>query len=542
VEGFDAWGVAETLRRSTGMFAIAAWDERERTLTLARDRFGEKPLYWHRAGDTLVFGSELRALRAWAPAPFEIDDRALASVLRWSFVPQPHTVYRGVHQLGPGRVLTARLDAGGRLHVEESVWWSLADTLDEAIAARPATHDLAEATDELEELFAAAVACRMESDVPLGAFLSGGIDSSLVAAMAQRALGDRRLRTFTVKIPQEGLDESAHAERTARHLGTDHTTVELSLREALDLIPRLPVIWDEPFADPSMLPTALLCQAARHHQTVCLAGDGGDELFAGYNRHAAGALIWDRTRWVPGPARRALGRTMLAVPAGGYDRALRSGHRVLPQRLHIPAVGDKVQKAGRMLAGRHDLWASLAGVWPEGALSAQPHEPWVPELRSPLDPLDEVLLRDTASVLTDQMLVKVDRASMASSLEVRVPFVDERLLAWSWRQPIHVKTRRGTGKVVLRELARRILPPEVAGRPKLGFDPPMARWLRSELHDWAGDLLGTGPSSRLPVSDWGAVQRIWDEHRSGDRNHEYRLWGVLSTLSWLAEYDAGRAR
>jgi asparagine synthase (glutamine-hydrolysing) len=457
-------------------------------------------------------------------------------VLRWSFIPQPHTIYHGVRQLAPGTMLVASHDRTGRLELRHERWWSLADTLDDAIVTRPASRTMIEAADELDGLLYDAVACRMESDVPLGAFLSGGIDSSLVAVMAQRALGTTPLRTFTVKIPEPGLDESVHAERTARFLGSNHTTVELSLAEALAIIPRLPTVFDEPFADPSMLPTALLCQTARQYQTVCLAGDGGDELFAGYNRHAGGSAIWNRTRRVPAVARRTAGRALLRIPSEGYEWAARGAHRVLPRRWQLPAVGDKAHKAGALLSGEGALWESMAGIWPEQCLAASPYQPWVPSLDSALDPVEDIVLRDISSVLTDQMLVKVDRASMAASLEVRVPFVDQRLLAWSWSQPMDIKCRRGTGKLVLRELARRLLPPDVAERPKLGFDPPLARWLRTELKEWAGDLLESPGAKALPFDSQDTLRQAWDQHQSGRRNLEYQLWGALSMVEWLATY------
>lgn len=530
VEAIDAWGIETTLRRSNSMFAFAALDRTEHRLVLARDRLGEKPLYWLDDGDRFAFASELRGLRVLPGVNLRVDPAAATALLHWSFVPHPFSIYEGVHQLAPGHLLEARL-VGGRVQVDEREWWSLADVARRGITDRGHA-SVGQAAEEARELLSDAVALRMESDVPLGSFLSGGMDSSLVAAFAQQALGATRLRTFTVSMPDLGLDEAPHARAVAAHLDTDHQTVKLSRREALDQIPRLASIWDEPFADPSMLPTALLCRTAREHLTVCLAGDGGDEVFAGYNRHIFGASLQRRFGRLPSPLRHGLGRLSRWPSPSTVDAAA----RLLPARARVPQLGDKVQKAGSMLLDDDSAWEVLAGVWPKAALGVAPHAPAVPRVRGLDDPVERMLLADTAAVLPDQMLVKVDRASMAASLEVRSPYVDHRLVEWAWRQPLSVKASGGRGKLVLRELGKGLLPPEINQRPKFGFDPPLAGWLRDKLRPWASDLMA---HPRCVEEGWingDAVAQAWNEHLAGRRNWEYRLWGVLMLESWLTEH------
>jgi asparagine synthase (glutamine-hydrolysing) len=535
VEAIDRWGVERTLRATNGMFAFAAWDRQTETLVLARDRLGEKPLYWTNEGGRLLFASELKAFRALPDFRPDIDPAAVNALLRWSFIPHPHTIYRGVHQLSPGHLIEARL-RDGRVETTERQWWSLQETVEVAGWSRH-QRSVRDAAEELRPLLADAVALRMESDVPLGSFLSGGIDSSLVAAFAQQALGGEPLHTFTVKMPELGFDESVHAAAVAKHLGTRHTSVEMPLQSVLDAVPTLATVWDEPFADPSMLPSLLLCRAARKELTVCLAGDGGDEVFAGYNRHALGSSLWHKVGWLPGPVRRGIGKALLAPSPSTYDRWGNRIGRALPERLRLPNIGDKVQKAATVMGtDQGGLWASLAQIWPAESLPGPawptPSGPVLPGL----DPIEQMMLTDTAVVLPDQMLVKVDRASMASSLEVRSPFLDHRLLEWSWRQPLDVKTKGGVGKLVLREVLDGLVPPAIVDRPKMGFDPPLATWLRGPLRDWAGDLVH---SSRAVSNGWldgASLERTWADHQSATRNFDYRLWAVLMLESWLQQH------
>jgi len=528
VEAIDAWGVEATLTRADGMFAIAAYDTEAHRLVLARDRLGEKPLYWTRQGGRLAFASQLSALRQLPGTRLEIDPEAAAALLRWSFIPHPFTIYSGVHQLAPGHLLEVDVQHPEHDPVERA-WWSLGEKVAEA-KAHPSTLSLDGATREFERLLTESVATRLESDVPLGAFLSGGIDSSLIAAVAQRALSDQRLQTYTVSMPLAGLDESEHAASVAQHLGTEHTTLNLRLDEALAIIPQLPTIWDEPFADPSMLPAALVCRAAREHVTVCLGGDGGDELFAGYNRHAMGVKVDEWGRRLSPWTRRRIAATAHRLPPGLINFA----GRLLPGA-RIPNLADKVHKAAHLLSGNNPVWDELAGVWPAAALGVAAHPPTISDA-GPLDSVEQVIIADTAAVLPDQMLVKVDRASMAASLEVRSPLLDPALLEWAWTLPLDYKTKGGVGKIVMRRLAAELLPAGIADRRKLGFDPPIAHWLRSELRPWAEDLLANPRCVQQGWLDGAALQRTWAEHLSGRRNWEYRLWAVLMLEAWLAEH------
>jgi asparagine synthase (glutamine-hydrolysing) len=415
------------------------------------------------------------------------------------------------------------------VHVTERTWWSLTDAIGSARESRLEL-PLEATTDLVDDAVGRAVALRLESDVPLGAFLSGGVDSSIVASHAQRALGERRLHTFTVAMPDEGFDESHHAERVARHLGTDHTTVALTTADVLATIPRLASVHDEPFADPSMLPTALLMATAARHLTVAVSGDGGDEVFAGYNRHASGALWSRRFGALPGPIRTATSVALGAVPPRMVDGAA----RVIPASRRPPNPGDKVHKLGALAGSSDTTWDTLAATWPAHHLGAH-HDVLRPAL-SGWEPVERLVALDTAIVLPDEMLVKVDRASMAAGLEVRVPLLDPELLTLAWRLPTQHKVAKGVGKLVLRRAALRHLPADLAHRPKMGFDPPLGRWLRTDLRAWADDLLARPTCVDRGWLDGGALRRTWDAHRRGRANHEYRLWAVLMLESWMREH------
>ena len=538
LEAIERWGVRRALERSNAMLAIAVWDRDRRVLTLARDRLGEKPLYYGRAGGGLAFGSELKALRCVPGFDTSIDERAVSSLMRWSFVPHPLTIYRGAAQLAPGTVLEVRA-VNGAIVTDEVRWWSIGDVAARGQAARR-HEEPADATERAVQLLRDSVALRLESDVPMGAFLSGGVDSSMVAALAQESMGATPLRTFTVRMPEVGFDESEPAAEVARHLGTDHTTIDLSEQDALDAIASLPRIYDEPFADPSMLPTALLCRVTRQHLTVSLAGDGGDEVFGGYNRHALGHALWRRAGRVPKPLRRLAARSLLVPSPSLVDATANRLRRVLPERLDLRNPGDKVQKMAAMLGtSGADLWATLAATWPNPddvlVHSAAPDH--LAAFGAVLeDPVEEMLLLDTELVLPDEMLVKVDRASMASALEVRLPFLDHRLVEWAWTLPMSAKVSGGQGKRIVRRALRGYLPDSIVDRPKMGFDPPLATWLRGPLRPWAEDLLS---EQRLRADGWfqpAPIRQAWAEHLSGSRNWDYRLWAVLMFNAWLTEH------
>ncbi len=533
VEAVDAWGFETALQRTNGMFAIAAWDTTARRLWLARDRLGEKPLYWMQSTNGLAFASELRALRTLSEPSLSIDPAAATALLRWSYIPHPHTIYDQVRQLVPGGVLEVDL-ADPEMVVSERSWWSLDDTVERSVRERRGT-TIDDAVAELKPLLADAVATRLESDVPLGAFLSGGIDSSLVAAFGQQATAGQ-LRTFTVRMPDIGFDESVAAENVARALGTRHETIDLSLAEALTSVTKLAKIWDEPYADPSMLPTALLCSAARRHVTVCVGGDGGDELFGGYNRHTFGDRISRWSAHVPARLRPAISRALLLPSSHRLDALGRVTSSLLPTSARVPDLAGKLRKTSSLVGNSRSAWETLTEVWPVDALGADPRGPAVPTPSCNLSGVELMMFADTATVLPDQMMVKVDRASMHSSLEVRTPFLDHRLLEWSWRQPPELKISGASGKVILRKLASQMLPAATASRPKMGFDPPLGGWLRHELKPWADALLTRPRAVDEGWLDGVALRQVWDEHLSGKRNWEHRLWAVLMLESWLAEH------
>lgn len=531
----EAWGLRTALERSNAMFALALWDRRARSLTLARDRLGEKPLYYGWAGGDMVFGSELKALRAHASFTADVDRDSLAAYLRYSFVPHPRTIYRAVATLPPGSMTIFGPDMAPGTLPDVDTWWALRDAVAAGAGARAGSVP-GDAIDELDELLGDAVSLRLQADVPVGAFLSGGIDSSTVVALAQ-AKGHGPVRTFTVAMPDVGFDEASDARAVARHLGTEHTEIALSPADALAVVPRLATIYDEPFGDPSALPTLLVSEAARSFVTVCLSGDGGDEVFGGYNRHVLGPRLWRRLGLLPPAARAAVAAGVTRVPAGWWDAA----GRALPRRFRMRNPGDKAARLAPLLASRDAaaLYLGLVSQWddPAAVVVGSTERPTVANRRESWPPLhdafEEFLWLDTAMVLPDDMLVKVDRASMAASLELRVPLLDHRLVEWAWRLPTAAKIRNGKGKWLLRRVLDRYVPTPLVDRPKMGFDPPLGAWLRGPLRPFAEELLA---ASRLADQGWfdpAPVRARWAEHLTGRRNHDYELWSVLMFQSWL---------
>lgn len=536
----EAWGVPETLAQCTGMFAMALWDRQERALWLARDRLGEKPLYYGWQGDTFLFGSELKALRAHPAFNAAVDRSALALLLRHNYVPGPYSIYQGIHKLQPGTWL--RLGQGQR-EVEPVSFWSLSDVAERGGSA-PFQGTDHQALLALEEIMSSAVHGQMLSDVPLGALLSGGIDSTAVTAVMQ-ANSARPVRTFTIGFDEKQYDEATHARAVAKHLGTEHTELRLSGNDALALVPQLSSMYDEPFADSSQLPTRMVMGLARKHVTVALSGDGGDELFGGYNRYVHGPRIWNRIRWMPHPIRRMAGAGLMAVPAETLNRMF-SG---LAGRVGVSLPGDKAHKLGSRLSGvrsSDDLNVSLASEWaghPELVIGGRippnlldDRSRW-PNLK---DSVQRMMALDGLTYLPDDILVKVDRAAMASSLETRAPFLDHSLVAFAWSLPMHMKIRDGQGKWILRRLIDRHVPPALMNRPKMGFGIPLDQWLRGPLREWAEDLLAEERLAREGYFDPTPIRKAWHRHQSGQASFGYRLWSVLMFQSWLQGEGARR--
>jgi asparagine synthase (glutamine-hydrolysing) len=540
VAAFGQWGIVDTLTRSNGMFAMAVWDRQERELHLARDRFGEKPLYYGWARHALVFGSELKALRAHPGFCAAVDRDVLALYLRHNCVPAPYSIYRGVTKLPPGTVVTITAStAPGTLPTPEP-YWSLAAVAEAAARAR---HDQSPgaAIDELDGVMRRAVSLRTRADVDLGAFLSGGIDSSLVVALMQ-AQATTKVKTFTIAFEDAGYDEAADARAVAAHLGTEHCELLLTARDALELVPELPTVYDEPFADSSQIPTTLLARLTRRHVTVAMSGDGGDELFGGYNRYVWAERYWRRLEPVPRPVRRAAGAALAALAPRRWDKIAEVLGPVLPRSMRVRMPGIKIRKAARVL-GCDDLYETYRllashAERPERLVHGAVEAPSV--LSDPAawpalaDPVEQMMYLDAVTYLPDDILTKLDRATMAASLEGRLPFLDPEVAALSWRLPVDQKVHGATGKWLLRRLLHRYVPAALVERPKTGFGVPLGDWLRGPLRAWAEDLLD---DRRLAAEGYlvaEPVRAMWHEHLSGG-DRSYELWDVLMFQAWLAQ-------
>jgi asparagine synthase (glutamine-hydrolysing) len=529
VEGVAVWGVAATIERLIGMFALAIWDRRDRVLYLVRDRLGIKPMYWASVGDTFLFGSELKALRAhsgWQP---ELDRNAVASFLRFAYVPEPATIYRGVQKQPPGTILTLR--AGGQPAIEP--FWML-EAVARAGQANRFTGSDAEAVETLDALLGDAVRRRMVADVPLGAFLSGGIDSSTIVALMQKH-STRPVRSFSIGFHEGAYNEAHHAAAVARHLGTDHTDLYVEPGHALEVIPRLPQLYDEPFGDPSEIPTFLVSEMTRRHVTVALSGDGGDELFAGYDRYFRAQSMLRRLFWRPKGARAGMAAAINGVPPSAWSAI----EGVVPSRLLPRQLGNKATKLARVLAGDSaDFYHHVASHWadPNAVVrgGAEPrHRHLDPRLLDLVpDAVERMQYIDSVTYLPDDILTKVDRASMAVSLEARVPLLDHRVVAFSWTLPGRLKARDGTGKWVLRQVLDRYVPKKLIDRPKMGFGVPIDVWLRGPLRDWAEALLAERRLADDGVFDPAPIREMWRGHLSGARNDQYPLWNVLMFQAW----------
>ena len=532
-----AWGLPQGLGRAVGMFALALWDRDARTLTLARDRLGEKPLYYGAARGTLLFGSELAALRAHPAFDDGVDRAAVALLLRLGYVPAPWSIHQAVRKLPPGCLLTLRTPADAALAPER--FWSVRD---EAIAGARMPLRLSdnEATDELERLLRQSVDGQRLADVPLGAFLSGGIDSSLVVAVMQ-STATTPVRTFTIGFDDTAHDESGHARAVAAHLGTRHTEFRVTAREARDLIPALPQMYGEPFADASQIPTHLVCRLARREVTVALSGDGGDELFGGYERY----------RWttelarVPPPVRRAAAGLLSLLPAGLWGAALSPWARWLPAELRGRGLPDRLRKLATVLRARDDdaLYREIVSVWP-GRTPMSGDDFAAPTVFDEAAPAclsleERMMLLDLQSYLPDDILVKIDRAAMATALETRVPLLDHRVVEFALHLPLHQKRRDGEGKWLMRRLLDRYVPRALVERPKMGFAIPLHDWLRGPLRDWAESLLAEPRLRAGGLLNPIPVRRVWAQHLRGDHDWGHRLWPVLMLEAWRDQM-AGR--
>lgn len=529
LEAIDAWGLEAALGQVVGMFAIAVWDRKLRELWLARDRMGKKPLYWSQQGRLILFGSELRALRAHSRFRAEIDRDALVGFVRRGYFHHPQTVYRGVQQIPPGGLV--RMAADGRVAARS--YWTLRDVCRRA-RAEPFRGTPDEAIDALDLLLRDAVRQRLVSDVPLGALLSGGYDSSTVVALMQ-AISSRPVRTFSIGFRESEYNEADNAAAVARHLGTEHNELIVTPKEALATIEKLPEIYDEPFADSSQIATFLVCRLARTQVTVALSGDGGDEVFAGYNRYGYGESVRRQIARLPLTIRRGVAAGMRSASPATWDRLA----RILPQRVRPRHLGDKVRKLADIITASDEnaylrltsQWASPAEVIEGGRDdSCSPAGPDLSELLP--DSIERMQYLDTVGYLPGDILTKVDRASMAVSLEVRAPILDHRVVALAWSLPLDYKVRNGRTKWVLRQLLHRYVPPALVDRPKSGFAVPIGDWLRGPLREWAEDLLNATRLKNAGIFNPDPIRACWTQHLQGKSNSEHALWTILMFEAW----------
>jgi len=546
LHGIATWGLSDTLKRSVGMFAFGLWDRKRRELSLVRDRFGEKPLYYGWAGGDFVFASELKAIRTHPRFKGEIDRSALRLFAGRGYIPAPLSIYHRLFKLEPGCVLTIGLETAttpreappqvGKTEGGISVarYWSYRDVVRDGFQD-PIT-DEAEALAELEKVLARAIQEQSVADVPVGAFLSGGIDSSTIVALYQK-YSSRRVHTFTIGFEEANFNEADDAKAVARHLGTIHDERYVTVKETRDVIPLLPSMYDEPFADSSQIPTYLVSAFAREQVTVALTGDGGDELFAGYNRHFMAPQVWRHLRKVPKPLRSAIGSPLSRLPTQFWQSAA----SMLPgrRRTHL---GGKIQKGLRIAGAVNDFDELYSSFLDEWSFEKSPvrggddgEAPWDMGCADEAPDTLRMMYCDAVSYLPDDILCKVDRASMAVSLETRVPFLDHRVAELAARIPLRMKVGGGTGKHILRKLLHKEVPRELIERPKAGFGIPVRDWMRGPLRAWAEDLLDP---SRMAEEGWFdpvIVQHRWQQHLSGRRNSTPALWALLMFQAWLRE-------
>ena len=534
LQAIAAWGLEPAVTRFVGMFAFALWDRRDRVLHLVRDRFGEKPLYYGWAGRDFLFGSELKSFRLHPEFDHQVDRQALGLYAARAYVPAPRSIYRRVFKLQPGSILSLTIESALRPMDEPPAaqpYWSYRDVVRRGLADPFAGEG--EALEALDDALSRAVKAQAVADVPVGAFLSGGIDSSTICALYQRH-SSRKIRTFSIGFEEAGFNETDHARDVARHLGSVHSEHMVTVREARDVIPLLPAIYDEPFADSSQIPTFLVSRFAREQVKVALTGDGGDELFAGYNRHFQAPRLWQQLSRIPRPLRAAAGASLGLVPQRFWQQAA----GMLPARhRHLGGKANKALRLAGSAGSFDDVYAAFLDEWsgdPSPVLGFDPAANAL-DLELGRDAPDAVRIMycDAVSYLPDDILCKVDRASMAVSLETRVPFLDHRVAEVAARIPVELKTRGPAGKHILRELLYRHLPKSLFDRPKAGFAIPVGQWIRGPLRPWAEELLDP---ARLAADGWldaGAVRRRWADHLSGRRDSTNAIWTILMFQGWL---------
>jgi asparagine synthase (glutamine-hydrolysing) len=533
------WGLEAAVQRFVGMFAFALCDRQEQRLHLVRDRLGEKPLYYGWMGHTFLFGSELKALRVHPAWQGDIDRNALALFLRHNYIPAPYSIYQGIYKLLPGTILT--LDSTEIKSTPIPVpYWS-AKSVAELGVARPFSGSKEEAIEQLDRLLRDTICHQMIADVPLGAFLSGGIDSSTVVALMQ-AQSTRPVKTFSIGFYEDAYNEAQYAKEVAQHLGTDHTELYITSQEAIAIIPKLPILYDEPFADSSQIPTFLVSQLAKQHVTVSLSGDGGDELFAGYNRYFLGRRLWQQIGWMPYSWRSAIASVLTSLDTQTWNKSLANLKPLLPKPLKQRNLGDTLHKLAEVLGVKSSqaIYLRLLSHWKDpGSLVLGASEPTTalndPQLWAELPEFTQrMMYLDTVTYLPNDILAKVDRATMGVALEARVPFLDHRVVEFAWTVPLSLKIRQGQGKWLLRQVLYKYVPPSLIERPKMGFGVPIDDWLRGSLREWAEDLLSEQRLRQEGFFNPEPIRQKWKEHLAGVHNWQYYLWDVLMFQAWLA--------
>ncbi len=527
------------------MFALALWDRQEKVLSLARDRLGEKPLYWGWQGNILLFGSELKVLRAASSFSAKVDRGALALYLRRGYVPAPWSIYEGIFKLPPAHSIDIPLARG----IEEAKrarsepYWCFNEVVSEGLA-NPFVGDDAAAVGALESRLSDTIAQQMLADVPVGAFFSGGIDSSTVVSLMQR-LSSLPVRTFTIGFDGSEYDEATHAQAIAQHLGTDHLSLIVRPEDALDVIPMLPRMYCEPLSADSQIPLYLISKLAREHVTVALSGDGGDELFGGYNRYLGARRIWLRMQSMPRPLRHAFAAFLRSVSPAGWDRLFATVKPLLPDRFRLAIPGTKAQKLASVLDldTEQEYFQRLTSHWrdPEQIVLEGREHPTImtdPAMQPQADCFEHwMMAMDAQTFLPDEVMAKVDRAAMATSLETRAPLLDHRVVELAWRMPLRMKIREGQGKWLLRQVLYRHVPRELVERPKKGFGIPIDDWLRGPLKAWADNLLSEDRLRAESYFDAEPILRLWRQHLEGSYNWQYQLWPVLMFQAWLADAE-----